>query len=87
MRGRPDVGVLRRGIVGVQHAMARHEMLQSGGIWVGAAEGFSAATMSALGRKADGPLSRTHPGKPTTERVSPMHQSFASPQPAVSCRS
>lgn len=40
---RQRLGDLRRGIVGVQHAIARHEMLQSGGILVGAAEGFSGA--------------------------------------------
>ena len=39
-----------------------------------------------MGRKADRPLWRPHPRKPTTERVSQMHQYFASLEPSVSCR-
>jgi hypothetical protein len=41
--------------------------------------------MSGLGRKAEWLLWRPHPRKPTTGRVSQMHQCFASLEPSVSC--
>jgi len=52
MRGRPDVGVLYRGIGGVQRRTGWREMPSFRGFGKSAAEGISSAAISGLEREA-----------------------------------